>query len=110
MRSLRQRDGIRIGILGVAAAVLLLLPAGASAQRVTVTSSADGVVGDCTPEPGGCTLREAMVSTPDGTIVDLPAGTYDLTDGPLPPPVADAHSSGRAHAPRRSQPTTAAGS
>jgi CSLREA domain-containing protein len=68
----------------VAAAVLFLLPASASAQRVTVTSVADAEVGECTPEPGGCTLREAMMATPENTIVDLPAGTYDLTEGPLP--------------------------
>jgi CSLREA domain-containing protein len=68
----------------VAAAVLLVLPASASAQQVTVNEDADAAPGLCTPDPGGCTLREAMVSTPEGTIVDLPAGTYDLTEGPLP--------------------------
>jgi CSLREA domain-containing protein len=68
----------------VAAAVLLVLPAGANAQSVTVNSFGDAVPSDCTPEPGGCTLREAMVSTSVGTIVNLPAGTYDLTEGALP--------------------------
>ena len=72
------------GILGVAAAILILLPASASAQQVTVNEHTDAVPGACTPEPGGCTLREAMLSTPEGTIVDLPAGTYDLTEGPQP--------------------------
>ena len=33
---------------------------------------------------GGCTLREAMDFDAEGEIVDLPAGTYDLTEGPLP--------------------------
>jgi CSLREA domain-containing protein len=67
----------------VAATVLLALPASASAQ-VTVNSFGDAVAGECTPEPLGCTLREAMSSTPESTIIDLPAGTYQLTEGPLP--------------------------
>jgi CSLREA domain-containing protein len=68
----------------VAAAGILLLPASASAQEVTVNSFGDAVAGPCTTEPFGCTLRDALSSTADGTIVRLPAGTYTVSEGPLP--------------------------
>ena len=64
--------------------MLLVLPASATAQdQVTVNSFGDGAPGPCTTDPFGCTLRDAMETTDDGTIVNLPAGEYELSEGPL---------------------------
>jgi CSLREA domain-containing protein len=69
-----------VGVLVAAMAV----PEIARAQ-VTVNSFTDAAPpGPCTPELGGCTLREALVSTADSTIVNLPAGAYHVSEGALP--------------------------
>jgi CSLREA domain-containing protein len=79
----------RARISSVAAVVAVLLaPAGASAQQapprdVNVNTTADGFDQACTPEPGGCTLREAIAAARPIDTVRVPAGPYVLTQGDL---------------------------
>jgi CSLREA domain-containing protein len=79
-RSLRHRNGIRVGILGVAAAVLLAcaVPTAASAQVVDTT--VDGDDGSCGAPSGNCTLREAILYGTAEVQID---GVYELTAGDL---------------------------
>ncbi len=65
-----------MGIVGVAAAVLLGVPAVAQAETVTVTKVEDEYDGECVID---CTLREALIlSSTEATII-VPAGTYVAT-------------------------------
>lgn len=57
----------------MAAAAFLLLPAVASAQTVTVTAEEDTNDGECDAH---CTFREALLNSPLGATIILPAGNY----------------------------------
>ena len=83
-RSLRERNGVRVGILGVAAAVVLMcaLPAVAGAQVAQVNTTLDTPPDGCTQTPGGCTLREA-IADPNVSEVQVPAETYALARGQI---------------------------
>jgi CSLREA domain-containing protein len=58
---------------------MLAVPVTASAVQLNVNTTADGFDQTCTPEPGGCTLRDAISVAADGDVVNLPAGIYGLT-------------------------------
>jgi CSLREA domain-containing protein len=60
-------------LLGVAAAVVLLVPALAQAETVTVTTVDDGNDGECIDD---CSLREALATSTSEATVVVPAGTY----------------------------------
>jgi CSLREA domain-containing protein len=80
------RNGVRAGILGVAAAGYLAcaMPSAAGAQVALVnTTTDDAPDGACDAAPGDCTLREAITDS-TAPEVQVPMGTYVLTGGELP--------------------------
>jgi hypothetical protein len=74
---LRQWNGIRVAIAGVAAALALICAAPAMATDYVVNLDHDDGNDDCAD--GGCTLREALLAAvnPADRVI-LPAGTYEL--------------------------------
>ena len=76
-RDLRLWNGVRVGLLGVAAAVALAcaLPAVAGAQVVNTTADHD-FDGCNAPPAGDCTLREAIIDG-DEAVIEVPAGLGD---------------------------------
>ena len=79
--NLHQWNGVRAGLLGVAAAVLLAcaLPSAAGAQVVNTTTDKDD--GNCGPLPvTDCSLREAVLHglLPE---IEVPENTYPLSMG-----------------------------
>lgn len=82
--SLRHWNGVRVGIAGVAAAVVMAcaLPAAAGAQAI-VNTTLDTDPDGCTVTPDGCTLREAVTESAESE-VQVPAGAdYVLTRGQI---------------------------
>jgi CSLREA domain-containing protein len=77
--TLRTWNGIRGGLLGAIAAVLLI-PGIAAAADVRVTTTADGNDKICDAH---CTLREAIAAAGSNDRVIVPAGNYVLTMGEL---------------------------
>ena len=65
-----------MGIVGVAAAVLLGVPSVAQAEIVTVTKVEDEYDGECVND---CTLREALILSSNEATIVVPAGTYVAT-------------------------------
>ena len=64
---------------------MLLLASAAAAQaqqtiNVTRTDDPTGA-GDCTTADSSCSLRQAVAAASTGDTIDLPSGTYDLTQG-----------------------------
>jgi CSLREA domain-containing protein len=80
-RGLRHRNGVRVGILGVAAAALLMcgLPsvAGAQGSIQVVNATGDPPIDGC--DATECTLREAIEQT-NATEIQLPQDGYLLDD------------------------------
>jgi CSLREA domain-containing protein len=77
-RGVGWRKGIRAG-MATAASLLALAPA-AGATTFVVNTTADPASPDlsCTPNPGGCTLRDALNEATSADSVRLPAGTYNV--------------------------------
>jgi CSLREA domain-containing protein len=65
--------------MATAASLLALAPA-AGATTFVVNTTADPASPDqsCTPNPGGCTLRDALNEATSADSVSLPAGTYNV--------------------------------
>jgi hypothetical protein len=72
----------------IAIPLVLLAAIGAGpAAAIEVDNSGDGLVADCTPGSGLCTLRQAILDANAalGGSIELPAGVvYQLSQGPLP--------------------------
>ncbi len=71
--------------LVLAALAVAVAPAQAADVIVNTTADSPSSTSPCTPEPGGCTLREAIEAAGPTDVVRVPAGTYGLTQGPLLP-------------------------
>jgi hypothetical protein len=83
---LRRLSGIRLAIAALVAFGLTTAPA--LATDYVVNTNVDPVSPDltCTPEPGGCPLRDALDDAGPGDRVIVPANTYSLAqNGPLNP-------------------------
>ena len=60
----------------------MVLPGSAAAATTfTVTTTVDTAGGSCVS--GSCSLRQAVGAASNGDTIDLPAGTYTLTNGQL---------------------------
>jgi hypothetical protein len=68
--------------LWAALTVLAGVPATASGASIAVTSASDLAAPAC-PSSGRCTLRGALAAAAPGDAVEVPAGTYVLTQGEL---------------------------
>jgi CSLREA domain-containing protein len=78
----RARGSVQFGVAALAVVLAVLaVPVTASAVPRNVNTTADGFDQACTPEPGGCTLRDAITVALDGDVVNVPAGIYVLTTG-----------------------------
>jgi hypothetical protein len=64
---------------------VLAAPAHATDYLVNTNDDPGSPDVTCTPEPGGCTLRDALDDAGPGDRVIVPAGTYNLVVGPLDP-------------------------
>jgi hypothetical protein len=67
----------------LAAFVLLASAASAQASTITVNTTSDAApaAGECSGNPGDCSLRQAVDAAQTGDTVQLPAGDYSLTLG-----------------------------
>ena len=67
----------------LAAFVLLASAASAEASTIAVNTTSDAAptAGECSGNPGDCSLRQAVDAAQPGDTVQLPAGNYSLTLG-----------------------------
>ena len=76
---------LRRALLAPVLAMLLLLASAGAAQASTIvvntTSDAPPVDGECSGNPGDCSLRQAVDVAQSGDIIQLGANTYGLTLG-----------------------------
>jgi len=80
----RDRRALR-ALLSPILGALILLASAAAAQAATIdvntTSDAAPTAGECTGNPGDCSLRQAVDAASSGDNIQVPAGDYSLTLG-----------------------------
>ena len=76
---------LRRSLVATVLAAFVLLASAASAEASTIavntTSDAAPTAGECSGNPGDCSLRQAVDAAQPGDTVQLPAGNYSLTLG-----------------------------
>src|SRR5271167_1194472 len=80
---MERRCGEYGSVWGLAVAILLAVPASAAAATYTVSGFADEASGSCNAALVCTSLRAAIANAPQGSTIQLAAGTYTLTQGHL---------------------------